>query len=43
MFPGACEKLWWGKKVVGVKADLEKAEAAEIEDLLQSAWHYKAE
>ena len=41
MYPDACEKLWWGKKVVGVKVDLEQADAADVEDLLQSAWQLK--
>ena len=41
MYPEACEKLRWGKKIVGVKVDLDKAEASEVEDMLRSAWQHK--
>ncbi len=42
MFPDACEPLFWGKKVVGVKVMLSRAVAADVEDLLLSAWQRKA-
>jgi hypothetical protein len=38
MFPKSCEKLWWGKKVVGIKVALSTADAADVRDLLNSAW-----
>ena len=40
--PAACEKLWWGSKVVGVRVVLAKASFALISDLLYSAWRRKA-
>jgi len=42
MYPDACEKLWWGKKVTGIKVFLAKADASEVKDLLYSAWKQKA-
>ena len=42
MFPDAYEKLWWGKKVVGVTVLLAAADASDIQDLLHSAWERKA-
>ena len=42
MFPDAYEKLWWGKKVVGIRVVLSKADAADVNDLLCSAWRRKA-
>ena len=42
MFPEAYEKLWWGKKVVGIRVLLSKAEASDVEDLLHAAWQRKA-
>ena len=36
------EKLWWGKKVVGVRVALAKAPAAEVRRLLENAWRRKA-
>ena len=37
MFPDAYEKLWWGKKVVGVTVLLSAADASDVQDLLHSA------
>jgi len=37
-----CEPLWWGKKVVGVRADLHVAPAAELVRLLRESWVEKA-
>lgn len=42
MFPDAYEKLWWGKKVTGIKVALAKADASDVKDLLYSAWKQKA-
>ena len=42
MFPKSYEKLWWGKKVVGIKVTLFTADAADVRDLLHSAWERKA-
>jgi hypothetical protein len=42
MFPDAYEKLWWGKNVVGIKVKLAGANAADVKDLLHSAWARKA-
>ena len=42
MFPDAYEKLWWGKKVVGVTVLLSAADASDVRDLLHSAWKRKA-
>lgn len=42
MFPESYEKLWWGKKVVGIKVMLSTADAADVRDLLLSAWKRKA-
>ena len=40
--PEACEKLWWGKKVVGVRVRLDRAKAADVRRMLRSAWRGKA-
>ena len=40
--PEAYEKLWWGKKVVGLRVTVSKANAADVEELLRSAWLRKA-
>jgi hypothetical protein len=42
MYPEFCEKLWWGKKVVGVRVLLASADPLEIKDLLRCAWRSKA-
>lgn len=42
MFPDAYEKLWWGKRVVGVTVVLSAADASDVQDLLYSAWKRKA-
>ena len=42
MNPQACENLLWGKKIVGVRVSLDKADAADVEDLLDNAWRLKA-
>ena len=40
--PQAYEKLWWGKKVVGLRVILAKAKSGDVKGLLQSAWQRKA-
>lgn len=42
MYPEFCEKLWWGKKVVGVTVSLADADPDEVRELLRSAWERKA-
>ena len=42
MFPDAYEKLWWGKRVVGITVRLSAADASDVQDLLHSAWKRKA-
>lgn len=42
IYPDFCEKLWWGKKVVGVRVRLAQADAEEVKDLLRCAWTAKA-
>jgi hypothetical protein len=39
---GACEELWWGKKLVGVRVDLGVAEADLVFDLVEESWKRKA-
>lgn len=40
--PGWIEKLFWGKKAVGLRIALEKAKPALLEALLAEAWRGKA-
>jgi hypothetical protein len=40
--PEAYEKLWWGKKVVGLRIHMSKAKAKDVEELVHSAWLRKA-
>ncbi len=42
MYPEFCEKLSWGKKVVGVRISLQNADADEVKGLLRAAWELKA-
>jgi hypothetical protein len=42
LHPDCAEKLWWGKKVVGVRVTLAKAPAALVKALLANAWRRKA-
>lgn len=41
-FPEAVEKLWWGKKVVGLKIRLAPTSAVFVKQLLYEAWRLKA-
>ncbi|HUP97765.1 MAG TPA: MmcQ/YjbR family DNA-binding protein [Usitatibacter sp.] len=36
------EKLWWGKKVVGLRVQLAAAQPAVVKRLLENAWRRKA-
>lgn len=40
--PKAYEKLWWGKKIVGLRVRLPLAKSQDVKDLLRSAWERKA-
>lgn len=40
--PAACEHLYWGKKVMGVRVTLARAKVRMVKDLLRSAWRLKA-
>lgn len=42
MYPEVYETLWWGKKVVGIRVSLPRADSDDIRDLLFSAWKRKA-
>jgi hypothetical protein len=39
--PGVYEKLGWGKKVVGLRVDLERAACEDVQALLRLAWQRK--
>ena len=38
----AYEDLRWGKRIVGLRVLLSKADMADVQDLLESAWRLKA-
>lgn len=40
--PSGCEKLWWGKKVVGLRVALAASSEDFVKELLQAAWSSKA-
>ena len=40
--PEWVEKLWWGKKVVGVRVRLADARSALVKELVRNAWTRKA-
>jgi len=40
--PRAYDKLWWGKKVVGLGVTLSRPGARDVAELLHSAWHRRA-
>ena len=40
--PEWIEKLWWGKKVAGVRIELAAARPALVEELVRNAWTRKA-
>jgi len=40
--PHACEELWWGKRLSGVRVTIASAQAAHLTMLLTEAWRCKA-
>jgi hypothetical protein len=40
--PGACEEVWWGKRLAAVGVTLERADPEVLRDLLTDAWESKA-
>jgi hypothetical protein len=40
--PGACEEVWWGKRLTAVRVDLRRVRAEMLADLLADAWETKA-
>jgi hypothetical protein len=40
--PKAYEKLFWGKRVAGLRVTLAAAKAEDVKDLLRTAWRRKA-
>jgi hypothetical protein len=39
--PGVYQKLGWGRKIVGLRVDLEHAEPEDVAGLLRAAWQRK--
>lgn len=42
MYPDCVEKLFWGKKVMGLRVNLERASRPVVAELLKRAWREKA-
>lgn len=42
MHPAACEELWWGKRLRGVRVNLAAATLRVVGELLEDAWRRKA-
>ncbi|MDF2748999.1 MAG: hypothetical protein K0T00_174 [Gaiellaceae bacterium] len=40
--PDACEEVWWGKRLVAVRLDLDRVDARTLAGLLADAWEGKA-
>ncbi len=40
--PKAYEKLFWGKRLAGLRVTLASAKAVDVEELLRSAWRRRA-
>src|SRR5690349_14398874 len=40
--PDSWERLWWGKKVVGLRAQLDRAAVRDVKKMLAAAWRRKA-
>jgi hypothetical protein len=40
--PSVFEELWWGKRLVGLRVFLPRADADQVRELLQEAWQRKA-
>jgi hypothetical protein len=41
MHPDTYEKLGWGRKILGLRVALDRAEPADVKALLQTAWQRK--
>ena len=41
MYPGTYEKLGWGRKIVGLRVALDRAEPDDVRGLLRAAWQRK--
>lgn len=41
LHPGTYEKLGWGRKIVGLRVDLERAQPDDVGGLLRIAWQRK--
>jgi hypothetical protein len=40
--PAAFEELWWGKRLSGLRVNLDAADRDEVRELLEDAWRRKA-
>jgi hypothetical protein len=40
--PGTCTEVWWGRRLAGVRVDLDRADARLLAGLLADAWERKA-
>ena len=40
--PGACEELWWGKTLAGVRVRMRAVRVAMLTPLLEAAWRQRA-
>ena len=40
--PGICSELWWGKRLTALQVDLDRVDAAGLQDVLADAWEHKA-
>ncbi len=41
LHPGVYGKLGWGRKIMGLRVDLERARPDDVAGLLRAAWHRK--
>jgi hypothetical protein len=41
-YPSACEELWWGPRLSGVRVNLDHADRELLVDLLDEAWRRRA-
>lgn len=41
LYPGIYQKLGWGKKIVGLRVDLNAAKPEDVQSLLRAAWQRK--
>jgi hypothetical protein len=40
--PGACEEVWWGKRLAAVRVELRRVDRDALANLLADAWEGKA-